>query len=153
MKVYKLVTEQFLPVSINVAWDFFSRPENLSEITPEDMNFIITSGDQEKMYPGMIVTYKVHPLFGIPLTWVTEITQVREPHYFIDEQRAGPYKFWHHQHIFEEKDGGVNMRDIVHYGLPFGFIGNLIHPLVVKRKLNDIFEFREKKVDQIFKTG
>jgi len=125
MKSYHINFKQNLPISLAEAWDFFSSPLNLSKITPQDMTFKVTSdlNENTKMYPGMIITYKVSPLFGINLNWMTEITQVMPEKYFIDEQRFGPFKFWHHQHHFKSIPGGVEMTDILTYGLPFGIIG------------------------------
>jgi ligand-binding SRPBCC domain-containing protein len=144
MKVYSLRTSQILPVSIDDAWDYFSNPANLQEITPDYLNFKVTSELPPKMYQGMVVTYKVKPLLGIPLTWVTEITTVDNKKMFIDEQRFGPYKFWHHQHIFKETDSGVDMQDIVHYALPFSFLGSIAHTMFVKKQLDGIFDYRYK---------
>lgn len=146
-----LKTIQRLPIDIKTAWDFFSSPENLKVITPENMGFKVTSEYKEdKMYSGMIITYKVHPLLGIPLNWATEITHVDEMKYFVDEQRSGPYKFWHHQHKFYEIQGGVEMVDILHYKVGFGFIGNIINSLVVKKQLNNIFGYRYNKLEEMF---
>jgi ligand-binding SRPBCC domain-containing protein len=142
-----------LPVSLEQAWDFFSSPENLGKITPADMNFRITSGNgSDKAYPGMIITYKVSPIMGIPMQWVTEITQVVESVYFIDEQKSGPYKFWHHQHHFRAIDGGTEMHDILHYALPFGFLGNFTDKLIVKKRLDFIFQYRSHKLEELFGT-
>ena len=125
MKIYSLTKKQFLPISLDQAWDFFSSPINLKKITPEYMGFEITSdlGDG-KMYPGQIITYVVTPVLGIPMSWATEITHVVDKKYFVDEQRFGPYTFWHHQHWFKTVEGGVEMTDIVNYGLPLGFLGD-----------------------------
>lgn len=151
MKSYQLKFKQVLPITLTAAWDFFSAPANLAKITPDDMEFIVTSEDsQEKMYPGMLITYKVSPLFGIHLNWMTEITQVVAEKYFIDEQRFGPFKFWHHQHHFKAIEGGVEMTDILTYGLPFGIIGRMAHGILVKNKVKEIFAFREKKVIELF---
>lgn len=150
MTVYSLKTNQILPISLEEAWDFFSNPSNLQEITPDNLSFQITSELPEKMYQGMIVTYKVKPLPGIPLTWVTEITTVENHKMFIDEQRFGPYKFWHHQHIFQEIDNGVNMQDIVHYALPFNFLGTLAHSIFVKNQLKYIFDYRFRYLEKKF---
>lgn len=152
MKSYHINFKQNLPISLAEAWDFFSSPLNLSKITPQDMTFEVTSDLDEntKMYPGMIITYKVSPLFGINLNWMTEITQVMPEQYFIDEQRFGPFKFWHHQHHFKSIPGGVEMTDILTYGLPFGFIGQLGHGILVKNKIKEIFTFREKKTIELF---
>jgi len=152
MKAYHLNFNQQLPVSLKEAWDFFSSPLNLVKITPTEMAFTVTSElkDNQKMYPGMIITYKITPLLGIKLDWMTEITQVKEEEYFIDEQRFGPYKFWHHQHHFSAIAGGVQMNDILTYGLPFGIFGQAANELFVANKLQEIFSFRKQKVIEIF---
>ncbi len=144
MKLYKLHTKQIINSSLDKAWDFFSDPKNLSKITPPKMGFIIKSELPEKMYAGMLIEYTVKPILNIPMKWVTQITHVDEPHFFIDEQRFGPYKFWHHQHIFREVKGGIEMEDIVHYGLPFGILGRMVHPLIVKPQLEGIFNYRKE---------
>ena len=142
--IYTLEVKQFLNISLNEAWDFFSSPGNLSKITPEHMGFIITSGTPEKMYPGQIITYKVSPFPGIKTNWVTEITHVDEEKFFVDEQRFGPYRMWHHEHHFEVQGKGVLMTDRVSYKLPLGFLGRIAHLLFVKNQLKQIFEYREK---------
>lgn len=142
MANYMLKRVQVLPMSLDQAWEFFSNPANLNRITPAYMDFKILSNSGEKMYPGQIITYKVKPLLGIPIFWMTEITHVKDKEYFIDEQRRGPYAFWHHTHIFKSVPGGVEMTDLVHYRLPFGFIGKLLHRLFVKKQLNSIFDHR-----------
>jgi len=140
-----------LAISIDEAWAFFSNPRNLKEITPPYMGFDITSEFfKEQMYAGMIITYRVKPLLGIPMLWMTEITQVKENEFFIDEQRLGPYKIWHHQHHFKAIDGGVEMTDIVNYVVPFGFLGRIVEPFLVRPKLREIFDFREKKMRELF---
>lgn len=142
-KVYSLKTVQRLPVSIEAAWDFFSRPDNLKDITPSDLGFKVTSKHHgEKMYPGQIIEYKVSPLLGIPLYWMTEITHVEEKRYFVDEQRFGPYSLWHHQHHFKTIEGGVEMTDIVHYKIPFWVLGDIANTLFVRSQLKKIFSFR-----------
>lgn len=143
MKLHRLERVQTLPISPATAWEFFSDPRNLTRITPPDLGFAITSPVPERTYPGLVITYTVTPYFGIPVRWVTEITHAREPDFFVDEQRFGPYRFWHHQHLFREVDGGVEMRDIVHYILPYGCAGSLAAPLVARR-LADIFDFRRE---------
>ncbi len=151
MKIYSLEATQLLPISIDEAWDFFSSPANLQKMTPPEMGFEITSGFKgEKMYSGQLITYIVKPLLGIPLSWVTEITHVNEPSYFVDEQRFGPYSFWHHKHFFKEVPGGVEMHDLVHYALPLGPLGRLANSLFVKKQLRDIFDFRFKKMQEFF---
>lgn len=152
MKAYHLKFSQCLPISVDEAWDFFSSPTNLAKITPKEMAFTVTSElrPTEKMYPGMIITYKVSPIPGIKLNWMTEISQVEEHQYFIDEQRFGPYKFWHHQHHFKEIAGGVEMKDILTYGLPMGILGNIANSVFVAGKLQQIFDFRKQKVEELF---
>ena len=151
-KLYRLESKQFLPISLEEAWEFFSSPSNLKKITPSHMGFHVTSDNKEKMYPGMLITYIVKPLFGIKMRWCTEITQVKDKKYFIDEQRFGPYNLWHHQHHFNEVDGGVEMTDIVHYGLPLGIIGQMANSLMVKNQIKDIFQYRVQAVDKIWPT-
>jgi len=140
--IYTLEVKQFLTISLAEAWDFFSSPGNLSKITPDHMGFIITSGTPEKMYPGQIITYKVAPFPGLKTNWVTEITHVTDQSFFVDEQRFGPYRMWHHEHHFEVQRNGVLMTDRVSYKLPFGIFGRIAHALFVRRQLKQIFEFR-----------
>lgn len=132
-------------------WNFISSPANLKKITPEQMGFDITSGElPERMYPGMIISYKVRPLLGIKMTWVTEITHVKEGAYFVDEQRVGPYALWHHEHFIEPIEGGVLMRDIVSYRPPMGFLGAIANAVLIRRQLNGIFSYRHKAVEEMF---
>ena len=141
-----------LPIGLSVAWDFFSDPRNLRRLTPPSLGIEITSEAPSRMLSGMIITYSIRPLLGIPVRWVTEITHVREPHLFVDEQRFGPYRFWHHQHHFREVDGGIEMEDLVHYGLPFGTIGRLLAGRHVRRQIEGIFSFRETFLEEMFGT-
>ena len=150
-KVYSLKTVQKMPISLEVAWDFFSKPSNLKEITPTNLGFqIISKHHGEEMYAGQIIEYTVRPLLGIPLYWMTEITHVKDKQYFIDEQRFGPYSLWHHQHHFTAIEGGVEMTDIVHYKLPLWFLGDIANLIMVKNELKGIFEFRVKAVEERF---
>lgn len=151
MKVYTLKFTQRLPISIAEAWDFFSSPGNLAKITPS-MGFHITSpiDDEQKMYPGILIGYKITPLFGIKMDWLTEITHIEHQRYFIDEQRFGPFALWHHQHHFEAVTRGVEMTDILNYAIPFGFIGQIAHSMLVKDRIMEIFNYRQKKVDELF---
>ena len=148
--MYQFKTTQKLNISINEAWNFLSNPKNLKDITPEYMRFDIVSGDDEKMFPGQIIEYILTPVFNIPFKWVTEITHVKQKKYFVDEQRFGPYSFWHHKHFIKEVEDGVIMEDIVHYKLPLGIIGRLAHRLFVRNKVEEIFSFRRKKLDSLF---
>ena len=147
-KVYSLKTIQKIPISLEEAWDFFSKPDNLKHITPSKLGFeIISKHHGEKMYEGQIIEYTVKPILGIPLYWMTEITHVKDKQYFIDEQRFGPYCLWHHQHHFKEIECGVEMTDIVHYKLPMWFLGDIANVVMVKNQLRGIFDFRYLAVD------
>lgn len=151
IKFHKLYNKQFLQIDIKLAWEFFSSPKNLSKITPSYMDFQITSELPEEMYEGMIITYTVKPVAGIPINWVTEISHIRKPYFFIDTQLSGPYKLWHHQHLFKEVKNGIEMEDLVHYKLPFGILGNMANFLFVKKQLEGIFNYRQKILSEIFK--
>lgn len=152
MSLHRLETIQKLPISIDKAWEFFSSPSNLKIITPPHMGFIIHSGfdEGEKMYAGMVIKYTVKPVLGLPMSWVTEITHVEKPNYFVDEQRFGPYSFWHHKHFLQTIPGGVLMKDIIDYKSPLGPLGDLINTVLIKRQLKSIFDFRYKKLEEIF---
>jgi ligand-binding SRPBCC domain-containing protein len=133
------------------AWDYFSTPKNLQEITPDDLKFnILTNLDGVRMYPGQIIHYIVTPLLGIPMRWTTEISHVKEGAYFVDEQRFGPYAFWHHKHFFEPIEGGVLATDVIDYALPLGPLGRLANTLFVRKQLEHIFDFRERKLIEMF---
>jgi ligand-binding SRPBCC domain-containing protein len=150
-KVYSIKTVQVLKISLDEAWAFFSSPKNLQKITPQKLGFqIISKHHGEKMYPGQIIEYKVSPILGIPLYWMTEITHVEERKYFVDEQRFGPYQLWHHQHHFKETAEGVEMTDIVHYKLPLGILGDIANVLMVKKQLKEIFDYRYQVVEKLF---
>ena len=150
MKIYTKKSIQNLPISLNEAWIFLSNPKNLKTITPEYMSFIIESGADRPMYPGQIIQYIVTPVLGIKTKWVTEITHMQENKYFVDEQRFGPYALWHHKHFIREIPGGVEMEDIIDYKVPFGILGQLVHPFIVKPKLDEIFEYRRMKLIELF---
>lgn len=150
MKIYQFRAKQKLPISIEEAWQFFSNPNNLGKITPDWLNFEILSPLPDKMYAGMIIEYFVRPLLNIRTTWVTEITHINEPHFFVDEQRTGPYKMWHHQHHFKEGNGILEMDDIVTYAIGFGFWGRLANKLLVSKKIKEIFEYRKTVLEKLF---
>ena len=150
MKLYQLRTKQELPISLEKAWKFFSDPKNLKDITPNELNFNIISGANKSIYAGQIIQYKVSPVLGINLKWVTEITHVKENEYFVDEQRFGPYSLWHHKHFFKKINGGILMEDIVDYKIPYGLIGQFAHVIFVKKKLEKIFKYRHTKLEKLF---
>lgn len=152
MRIYTLKAKQNLPISMEEAWDLLSDPRNLKTITPDYMGFKIISGADRKMYAGQIIQYIVTPLAGIKSKWVTEITQVIDKEYFVDEQRFGPYALWHHKHFIKEIPGGVEMEDIIDYKVPFGILGQLVHPYIVKPKLQEIFKYRREKLTEMFGT-
>ncbi len=149
--IYTLETEQELNISLAKAWDYFSSPENLAKITPHKMGFNITSKVDKKAYQGQIITYKVSPVPFIKTNWVTEITQVKEQDFFIDEQRFGPYKMWHHEHWFEElENGNTLMKDKISYKIPFGFLGHIAQAVFIKKQLKTIFEYRFVTLEKMF---
>jgi ligand-binding SRPBCC domain-containing protein len=152
VKTYHLKFEQKLPVPLAETWDFFTSPLNLAKITPPEMAFKVTSNFEPgaKVYPGMIITYNVSPLLGIKMNWTTEITHVKEMEYFVDDQRSGPYKIWHHEHHFKEIKGGVLMTDILSYAVPFWFAGELANTFFVRNEIEKIFTYREKAVNEMF---
>ena len=146
----RLECRQHLPLSLSEAWDFFSRPENLAKITPPNLGFEVTSPLPQRMYAGMIVGYRVSPFGGIRVPWVTEITHMREPDFFVDEQRSGPYRLWHHQHFFRAVADGVEITDLVDYQLPFGFLGDLLAGRLVERRVAAIFDYRRRMLAEWF---
>lgn len=151
--IYTYKSEQFLKTDIDTAWDFFSSPKNLARITPPEMAFKIhTQLDNREVYEGMIIDYTVKPLLGIPLRWQTEICQVNKPHMFMDRQLKGPYTLWEHTHKFIEKENGILIQDEVRYQLPLGILGVIAHSFVVKEKIKNIFKFREKTLNELFKN-
>ncbi|MBR9860090.1 SRPBCC family protein [bacterium] len=151
MGIYKFEAEQLLNADLDELWDFISSPANLKKITPPSMGFDITSGDlPEKMYEGMMISYIVKPLAGIPMTWLTEITHVQDREFFVDEQRSGPYTIWHHEHHLIPTEKGVLMKDIITYKPPFGILGSIANGIVVRPKIKQIFEYRKKVLEKEF---
>ena len=152
--IYQLKRKQILKSDLETIWNFVSSPKNLPRITPTYMNFNITSKDlKDDMYPGMLISYTVTPVLGIPMSWLTEITHVSDKKYFVDEQRYGPYAMWHHQHFIEPHKDGILMTDIVTYKMPLGILGRIAHWLFVKRQLNSIFNYRFQKMEEIFNSN
>lgn len=150
MKIYKLERQQLLTTDITTAWEFFSAPENLASITPPWLDFKVTSSPPDKMHAGLIITYTVRPLLGLPIHWTTEITHCNEPSYFVDEQRFGPYRFWHHQHTFAATDNGTLMTDLVHYGFWLPIFQDALNRHSVEPKLRAIFDFRARAIEAMF---
>ena len=154
MSVQNLVFRQKLETDLDTAWAFFSDPKNLARICPPEMNFQIKSGLSESgTYSGQIIRYSLSPVMGIPMEWITEITHVVDKKLFVDEQRKGPYKMWHHQHHFEKVDGGVLMTDILHYEVPAGFLGNLLNQIFIRKKVLEIFKYREQVIPELLKQN
>jgi ligand-binding SRPBCC domain-containing protein len=148
--MYQLKRTQFVNTDLETCWKFFSSPSNLQKITPDYMGFEVLTEVPDEMYEGLMISYTVRPLLGIPMNWVTEITHVKNHVFFVDEQRKGPYRMWHHEHHFKAVEGGVEMTDIVSYEVPFGIFGRIAHPLIVRKKLEEIFAYRFKVVDELF---
>lgn len=142
MKLYTLHRSQFLPIGLEEAWPFFSTPRNLEAITPEFLHFEILSAVPEAIHSGLIIRYRISAVAGIPMTWVTEIKHVEPHRRFVDEQRIGPFRFWYHEHRFEAVAGGIEMHDTVHYVMPWGLLGRLVHALFIRRRLEAIFDYR-----------
>jgi ligand-binding SRPBCC domain-containing protein len=151
MKIYTLNKIQTFPITLEKCWDFFSNPANLELITPAELGLSVISELPDSMYPGMIIHYNVSPILGIKQTWVTEITHIKKPEYFVDEQKIGPYTFWHHQHHFKKiKDDMIETSDIINYSLPFDPFSRIIHNLFISKRLNYIFNYRKKVLSQKF---
>ena len=150
MKLYRLERTQVLPILQAEAWQFFSQPLNLPQITPDWLSFELTGRAPEKMVAGQVLCFRLKPFGGIRRTWITEITHSSEPEYFVDEQRFGPYRFWQHQHVFVPHESGTKMSDIVHYALGPGILGRWVQPLVVAPRLERIFNYRAEKLEAIF---
>jgi ligand-binding SRPBCC domain-containing protein len=151
MKVYKFKREMVIPVAIDKAWEFFSDPRNLKLITPPEMDFIVlTKYLPRDIYSGLNIEYSVTPIFGIKSRWITEIVDVKEPHSFTDIQKKGPYSMWRHRHSFSETEDGTFMTDEIEYVVPFSFLGIIANTLVVRRKLNSIFNFRTRIISELF---
>ena len=150
MHLYRIEERQTVPADLPNAWDFFSNPANLARITPPDMGFEVTVSPPERIYPGLIISYRVRPLLGIPVEWVTEITHIDAPHYFVDVQRGGPYAFWHHEHQFRAVPGGTEVHDRVSYALPFDPLSRPLHDHLIHPRLRTIFEYRRRALEHIF---
>jgi ligand-binding SRPBCC domain-containing protein len=153
MKVYRLYRKQFLPITLEEAWPFFSTPRNLERITPAFLNFEITSEVPEGIYSGLVITYRIAAVAGIPMTWVTEIKHVEPFSRFVDEQRIGPFRFWYHEHAFHAVEGGIEMEDTVHYVMPWGWFGRLVHAVFIRARLREIFDFRAGYVAKLWTTS
>lgn len=150
--MYRLKRKQFLPINLDQAWEFFATPKNLNEVTPEDMVFEITTELPDKMYEGLMITYRIKPMMNIPINWCTEITHIKEKEFFVDDQRKGPYNIWHHEHHFKAVEGGVLMTDLLHYDIGKSIFGWIAGKLFVHNKVRQIFDYRYKALENYF-TG
>ena len=150
MKTYNIKFEQFIDLPINDVFNFFSKPENLSLITPPRLKFDILTPSPIEMKEGQLIDYSLTIMYFIKLRWRTLITDYEKPYRFVDQQIKGPYSLWHHTHKFEEKDGGTLIHDNVTYAIPFGIIGQLIHIIYIKYDIHHIFEYRHKILNEIF---
>jgi ligand-binding SRPBCC domain-containing protein len=151
VSLYSFEQTQKIPASLEAVWEFMATPRNLMELTPAYMDFRVTSPDlPDKIFLGQLISYTVKPLLGIKLKWITEITKVKALDSFIDVQKSGPYKFWHHHHQFKKINGGVLMEDSVTYQAPLGLIGSIANSLLIRKKLKDLFIFRRQKLEEIF---
>ena len=146
-----LQSSQILRTSLERAWDFFSDPRNLARITPPELDFTVLTDLPERIHPGMMIEYRVRPLLGLPVRWLTEITHVEPGKFFVDEQRIGPYRIWHHEHHFRQIDASrIEVTDRITYVLPLSPLGDLVHPFLVRPQLRKIFAYREKAVNALF---
>jgi ligand-binding SRPBCC domain-containing protein len=148
--IYTLQRKEIVGLPLAQCWDFFSNPANLEKITPPELGFAVKSSLPEKVYPGLMIEYTVSPLLGFKLSWLTEIVHVNEPYHFVDEQRVGPYRLWHHEHFFREiSSNEVEVSDLIHYVPPFGLFGGIINALAVRPQLERIFDFRTEALKRI----
>lgn len=152
LKLYQFSSKQELPISLDEAWQFLTDARNLKLLTPPEMDMTVLYGTERGMYAGQLIEYSVKPLPFFRTNWVTHITQVKEKEYFVDEQMYGPYTTWHHKHFVTEIPGGTLMEDVIHYRLPLGPLGKIAHSLLVKKKLEEIFRFRESALINKFGT-
>jgi len=150
MKIYKFQRKQLFKTSLDKLWEYLSSPKNLDDITLKELKFKITSELPVKMYAGQLIVYKIQILPFLNRTWVTEIKNVIDMEYFIDEQRFGPYKFWHHQHKLEKSGNNVIMHDFIHYAIPFGILGQILNFFFIRKKLENIFQYRFDYLDKKF---
>ena len=148
--IHYLHKEQGIAAPLEKVWEYFCDPKNLNEITPLDMNFEIVEGGDQEMFEGQLIEYRVEFIPGVRSLWLTEIAQIRDREYFVDEQRIGPYRFWYHEHTFEETAAGTKMTDRVTYMVPFGLMGDILNHLWIAKRLHAIFEFRQNKISEIF---
>ncbi|MBU8891280.1 MAG: SRPBCC family protein [Bacteroidales bacterium] len=152
--MHKLKKTQNISLPVQEAWEFFSQPDNIEKITPSNLHFkILSRSDAGEMYPGMIISYKVSSLSNLVVKWVTEVTQIKKHKYFIDHQIQGLYKIWHHEHHFKEIANGTEMKDILFYDVRFGFVGQLLHKIFIRKRIEEIFNYRELKIKELFGSG
>lgn len=148
--IFQFHRQQFIPGDPPAIWEFFATPRNLDRLTAPHLRFRLVGEVAPRMYAGQIIEYRVGIVPGLWTRWLTEITHVREGEFFVDEQRVGPYRLWHHQHLFVPAAGGVHMADIVTYDPGWGWFGGLADAVWIRGKLAEIFDFRAAQVAAIF---
>ncbi len=148
--IHYLRREQWIPAPLKIVWEYFADPVNLDELTPPDMNFQIIGGGGRTMYEGQMIEYRVGFMWGLRSLWLTEISHVRQREYFVDEQRMGPYRLWIHEHLFTPSRGGVMMNDLVTYAVPFSLLGDVVNTFWIQGRLARIFDYRTRKIAQLF---
>lgn len=144
MKIYQLYRRQILNLSQQEAWDFFSSPYYLNEITPDFFNVEIVSNVPAKIYAGLMISYRMKAVWGLPMGWLSEISQCEEPHRFVYQQGVGPFKFWSHEVCLTQQEQSIIMEDIVFYAMPWGWLGQCLHALLIGGKLQQIFDTRQE---------
>ena len=142
MKIYQLFRRQVLKLTLQEAWDFFSSPYNLNTITPDFFHVTVTSKVPEKIYAGLMISYRMKAVFGIPMAWLSEVSHCEEPKRFVYQQRIGPFKFWSHEVCLTEQDQGIILEDIMFYAMPLGWLGEFINSVLIANKLEQIFDTR-----------
>lgn len=151
--MFEIKRTQKLSISIEDAWEFFSSPHNLKDITPDYLGFEIQGNLPSKMIEGLEIEYKIKPVFRIPMRWRSQLTDIHPPYSFVDTQLSGPYKYWEHTHKFEKNNGFTIVHDIVKYSLPLGIIGEIVHALYIKNKLKKVFNYRQQRLEDLFKNN
>jgi len=150
MKIYQLYRQQTLNMTVQEAWSFFSSPSHLNDITPDFFHVTITSKVPEKIYAGLMISYQMKAVFGIPMNWLSEVSHCDEPKRFVYEQRIGPFKFWSHEVCLTEQQNGILLEDIMFYAMPLAWLGQLINTVLIADKLERIFDTRHAYLQSKF---